>query len=86
MGMDTQRVSIEDSIPDDEETDTVDLIGEEDEMDFMESSDTVSASDVSKNPVDGSSTPDNTPVNSVNVSTSPDTPTTPDDSLFTFVS
>lgn len=86
MGMDTQRISIEDSIPDDEETDTVDLIGEEDEMDFMESSDTVSASDVSKNPVDGSSTPDNTPVNSVNVSTSPDTPTTPDDSLFTFVS
>ena len=84
--MDTQRISIEDSIPDDEETDTVDLIGEEDEMDFMESSDTVSASDVSKNPVDGSRTPDNTPVNSVNVSTSPYTPTTPDVSLFTFVS
>lgn len=86
MGMDTQRISIEDSIPDDEETDTVDLIGEEDEMDFMESSDTVSASNVSKNPVDGSSIPDNTPVNFVNVSTSSDTPTAPADSLFTFVS
>ena len=77
MGLSTQRISIEDSIPSDEETDTVDIFCEEEiSYPFTESS----------NESKTSSVLDGYPDSSSLTGPSEPSPLTPNDSVFTFVS
>ena len=80
MGLSTQRISIEDSIPYDEETDTVDFINEDVEVEF---SDTFQDS---YNESESPGVPDVSPDTSDILLHSEQSPATPNDSVFTFVS
>lgn len=80
MGLSTQRISIEDSIPYEEETDTVDFISDDDEVEFSDTfQDSYNESESSSVPNVRSDTSD-IPLHSEQ------SPTTPNDSVFTFVS
>ncbi|KAK8807519.1 hypothetical protein WA171_000474 [Blastocystis sp. BT1] len=80
MGLSTQRISIEDSIPYEEETDTVDFISDDVEVEFSDTfQDSYNESESSSVPNVRSDTSD-IPLHSEQ------SPTTPNDSVFTFVS